>query len=71
MSIWALFDVQVQVRDLTVRVNALETRLSQLEGIRPTYPTYPSGCRVCDLGHDGSVMGYVCNRPDCPTRVSC
>jgi hypothetical protein len=28
---------------------------------------WPRGCRVCGLGADGRVMGYVCPRSDCPT----
>ena len=29
------------------------------------------GCRVCGIGANGEVMGYVCNHDDCPTRVTC
>jgi hypothetical protein len=29
------------------------------------------GCPVCDMGADGKAYGYVCNRSDCPTRVTC
>jgi hypothetical protein len=31
----------------------------------------PSGCAVCGLGGGGEVTGYVCQRGDCPTRVTC
>lgn len=34
------------------------------------FHTFP-GCRVCGIGADGKAMGYVCNRSDCPTRVTC
>lgn len=27
------------------------------------------GCRVCGLGAEGRVVGYVCPRGDCPTQV--
>jgi hypothetical protein len=26
---------------------------------------------VCGMGADGKAYGYVCNRSDCPTRVTC
>lgn len=29
------------------------------------------GCRVCGIGANGEVIGYVCNRSDCPTRITC
>jgi hypothetical protein len=35
-----------------------------------SFHTFP-GCRVCGIGADGKVMGYVCNRSDCPTKVTC
>lgn len=28
------------------------------------------GCKVCGIGSDGRAYGYVCNRGDCPTRVT-
>jgi hypothetical protein len=31
---------------------------------------YPNGCRVCGIGGDGVAYGYVCNRSDCPTRIT-
>jgi hypothetical protein len=42
----------------------------------PTPPTMPSvdgvdwdpACKVCGLK---GVMGYVCPRSDCPTRITC
>jgi hypothetical protein len=48
-------------------------------GTMPTIPlgpytgtfTYPTGCKVCGIGANGETMGYVCNRGDCPTRVTC
>lgn len=29
------------------------------------------GCRVCGIGANGEVIGYVCDRGDCPTRITC
>jgi hypothetical protein len=29
------------------------------------------GCSVCGMGADGKAYGYVCNRDDCPTKVTC
>ena len=38
----------------------------------PPPPTMPQpkqdGCRVCGMT---GVMGYVCPRSDCPTRITC
>jgi hypothetical protein len=31
----------------------------------------PRGCGVCGLGSSGEVTGYVCQRTNCPTRVTC
>jgi hypothetical protein len=28
------------------------------------------GCRVCGIGANGEAIGYVCNRGDCPTRIT-
>ncbi len=32
---------------------------------------YYAGCQVCRLGANNAVMGYVCYRNDCPTRITC
>jgi hypothetical protein len=29
------------------------------------------GCSVCGIGSDGKVMGYVCSRGDCPSKITC
>lgn len=29
------------------------------------------GCPVCGIGADGKSYGYVCQRNDCPTKVTC
>ena len=34
-------------------------------------PRYAKGCPVCGIGADGQPYGYVCNRADCPTQVTC
>lgn len=36
-----------------------------------TIPQWPRGCSVCGLGSDGRSYGYVCNRTDCPTAITC
>jgi hypothetical protein len=35
-----------------------------------TKDRYLMGCAVCGAGADKTVMGYVCTRSDCPTRVT-
>lgn len=51
----------------------LEQRIRALEQNNHTHPVPPlqPGCRVCGLGSDGRAYGYVCNRTDCPTAVTC
>ena len=40
--------------------------------VRQKWESYPyRGCPVCGMGADGKAYGYVCNRSDCPTRVTC
>ena len=34
-------------------------------------PIYTNGCPVCGMGANGRATGVVCNRGDCPTRVTC
>lgn len=34
-------------------------------------PSTQRGCKVCGIGADGQVWGYVCPRNDCPTRITC
>lgn len=29
------------------------------------------GCKVCGIDFSKGVWGYVCNNPNCPTRVTC
>lgn len=40
----------------------------QFPGYTP--PVY-NGCSRCGIGSEGRIMGYVCNRLDCPTKVTC
>ena len=69
-----------QVRDLFVRIGALEQRIAQLENKpapqffdmyrtpleQPIKPYDPPHCVACGLRMD-QPMGYVCPRADCPT----
>ena len=57
------------------RIKALEEKVKRLENMQlkpwDTLPTdYYKGCRVCGIGKDGGVVGYVCYRSDCPTRIT-
>lgn len=70
-------DTEDYIRQLEKRLVLLEGRVAMLEA-RQMYPTTPlyrttthTGCGVCGIGSDGRVMGYVCNRNDCPTKVTC
>lgn len=61
--------------------NALEQRDKTIEALKlyklykPDYipDTFDTtkGCHVCGIGANGGVIGYVCNRSDCPTRITC
>ena len=59
----------------------LKQRVDEFESPR-TWPspntTWPTiqpkvtmGCPICGIGADGKAYGYVCNRSDCPTRITC
>ena len=57
------------------RIKALEEKVKYLESKQrmpwDTLPTdYYKGCRVCGIGKDGGVVGYVCYRSDCPTQIT-
>jgi hypothetical protein len=56
----------------------LEEAANEIERLKtaPVFPQWPNtashkrGCHVCGIGANGEVMGYVCSRSDCPTRIS-
>jgi hypothetical protein len=63
------------MNDHEERIKALEEKVKYLERMQQnswgTLPTdYYKGCRVCGIGKDGGVVGYVCYRSDCPTRIT-
>jgi hypothetical protein len=68
------------MHQLEKRLVLLEGRVAMLEAnqytkIVPPVTTKPvKGCPICGIGSDGRyppVMGYACNKSDCPTRVTC
>jgi len=47
-------------------------RLPTTSPFPPTMPVVYQACGVCGIGGDiNKAMGYVCNNPQCPTRVTC
>jgi len=57
------------------RIKTLEEKVKYLESMQqnlwnPLPTDYYKGCRVCGMGKDTGVMGYVCPRTDCPTRIT-
>jgi hypothetical protein len=63
-------------KQMLEKLQELEARLHALEAKQRTAPIMPQhdfrlGCSRCGLGSDGRPMGYVCNDPLCPTRISC
>lgn len=64
-------------KEMLDKLAELEQRISSLER-QQHIATWPKtntqltrGCQVCGLGSDGRSMGYVCNRSDCPTAITC
>lgn len=58
-----------------ILIDYLAAQLAKENLIEPeTLPdspwAYNKGCRVCGIGADGSPIGYVCSRTDCPTRIT-
>ena len=37
----------------------------------PPVSQWQRSCAVCNIGASGQVIGYVCSRSDCPTRITC
>ena len=41
----------------------------------PVVPTktykFQEGCPVCGIGKNGEPLGYACQHPLCPTRITC
>lgn len=59
-------------KQMLEKLQELEARLLALEAKQRAAPIVPQlGCSRCGLGSDGQPMGYVCNDPLCPTRISC
>ena len=59
-------------RELEDRLRALESQHIKFgPGFIPDTRSWPQGCSVCGLGSDGKSYGYVCNRTDCPTAITC
>lgn len=54
------------------RINrAMEDAHTQAPAWIHPWPPVLAGCRVCGIGANGAVIGYVCPRADCPTAVRC
>lgn len=53
--------------------DALEAALAttKLQSGWDKWQNQKRGCSVCGVGADGKVMGYVCTRMDCPTKITC
>lgn len=74
------FDLRVRISKLEKKVSDLQDQLAKMDkralpliplgGTTPVYE-YNQGCFKCGIGKDGGTMGYVCPRPDCPTRITC
>lgn len=54
----------------TVLARAFEAEASLAEALKDT-PPQERGCRVCGIGANGTVFGYVCQRTDCPVGITC
>lgn len=58
---------------LTQAMHAIETLTKTQKIVPRQFPGYTSpvynGCSRCGIGTDGRIMGYVCNRLDCPIKA--
>ena len=61
--------VDKRVADLERRVADLERRL-QPQYVPQPYTLPTNQCAVCGIKFEGA-WGYVCNHPNCPTRITC
>lgn len=60
------------MHQLEKRLVLLEGRVAMLEANQYTKIVSPViKCQVCGKGSNGSTMGYVCGRSDCPSRLTC
>lgn len=59
-----------KLRELEQRIAYIEQQQRAMQWPNTT-KQWPRGCSVCGLGSDGRSMGYVCNRTDCPTAITC
>lgn len=55
---------QAAQKDIT-RIYPTTLPTQQPFTVKPWY-----GCAICNMDFKGA-MGYVCPRPDCPSRVTC
>lgn len=63
-----------KTREVILYGNTFEQVINQMKLLylpEKTTEKYYAGCQVCRIGANNSVMGYVCYRNDCPTRITC
>lgn len=64
--------------EINRRLDRIEKLLAELEKRMFPQPYFPApygqhtarGCHVCGRGADGKSDWYVCNRSDCPNRIT-
>jgi len=65
-----------EVDALLDKLESLERRVQQLENMQPYPPVTPGPfgteiiCPVCKVDLE-KCTGYVCNHPNCPSKVVC
>lgn len=60
------------VHDTTKPAKTMDIQWPRDYQTTPFPPATYQGCRLCGIGRDPfKAMSYVCNHPNCPTRVSC
>jgi len=64
-------ELEAEVEKLEAEVERLREELARLTKLPSPPPLWGKGCPVCGLGARGTATGYVCQRGDCPTRVTC
>ena len=69
-------EIQYLKDRLEQAMTTIETLMKTPKVTPPEYPGYTPpvyrGCSRCGISSIGtSICGYVCNRLDCPTKVTC
>lgn len=63
--------MDADAQKIAAAITALRAALAEPQSGWDKWQEQKRGCSVCGIGANGEVVGYVCTRNDCPTRVTC